>query len=506
MLNIQYVCVVGSMGKKDKKKVLVALSLSLLIIVVTALGTLLIIDRINKPKEFDVRLDKDVGERLAEKGNEPFSADKYTDYNEIDELKALESRLAAADTEVTDREFYNGNRVNIMIIGVDSRLGNNFKHADANHIVSINFATRKIDIISIPRDTPTDKYHVDTVHATLSGKRIKRLRKGSADSAVRKYGITQVPMPNDTTGRKIFDSMYAEAPLPDKLIRIDTLAYKIAEYRACYGMKEFLKKSAEIAGVEKIHYYVEFGFSQAQGLLEFMGHDNPKASLQVLRSRKVMRLGDYQRCYNQGQFIRQMMIRYFDNLSGVTGSIILRGALALVDTDMSYREARSLYDRINESHFDMSPSSIDVTVKPAPMKKFRYLNFADKATLDSIQGLISEYAESTEKENMSNSSDAVEQRVVEKLQRALDKAVKDSSRSYRYVINDLKVYFSQHAWLQISDIKTREYFRDNIANMLILSYEKVGQPRKAEEIKYIIEAEKALLEKKELLNNSAAKE
>ena len=156
------------------------------------------------------------------------------------------------------RRVFNGRRINIAIIGVDSRLGTRFKHADANQVISILIDKGIIEITSIPRDT------------------------------------------------RIKDTTFIEDSTQNKL----TVLYAMG------NRKLYLQEVAKIAELNYIHYYIEVGFSQARGLLELLGFKKSGSTLQVLRSRKVLRGADFQRCYNQGQFIRQMILKHFDKISG----------------------------------------------------------------------------------------------------------------------------------------------------------------------------------------------
>ena len=117
--------------------------------------------------------------------------------------------------------------VNIMVTGTDSRLGDNVNHADANHLVRFFTDSGYVEIISIPRDTYADA------------------------------GF------DDTTGFN-----------------------KLTNVRANKGRTAYLQAVSEITGVQPIHHYVEFGFSQAIGLLELMGYkNNATGTLRVLRAR-----------------------------------------------------------------------------------------------------------------------------------------------------------------------------------------------------------------------------
>ncbi len=423
----------------------------------------------------------------------------YTDYSPTSKLEDIQAELERAEIN-KDTEFYDGSRLNILVTGVDSRIGTRYRHADANHILSIDFATRTIDLVSVPRDTPTDRWHIDTVLTDSNEKIYKRYKKYEAIAAIngKKFHQPEVIDSNFVFSLDDLEEMYIK---PGRFVSADTFYTKITEYLPLYGRDAYMDQVEAIAGIEKIHYWVEFGFSQAQGLMEFMGHEDPKTSLQVLRSRKVMKTGDFQRCYNQAQFIRQMFIKYFHKLDGVSGSLIMRGGLALVESNMSYKQARGIYKKLIDNHFVLNSSNITVTVKPSEVNHYKYFDFTDTHTMDSLRMLVNEYSSTTEHENAHNSSNEIERLVKNKLDSAIEKAIRDSSRSAQYVINDLKVLYKQHAWLQLSGHEERNHYRTQISELLIDAYGKKNNRSKIEEIKYTIQAEKALLDNQDELNS-----
>ena len=158
-------------------------------------------------------------------------------------------------------------RINIAIIGVDARMGTASKRADANHILSIVPDSGYIEIISIPRDTPADA--------------------GMKDSTQNKLTIVH----------------------------------------AMRGTKAYLQEAGRIAKVGPVKFWIQLGFSQAMGIIELLGQRDSKSTLQVLRSRKGLGGDDYQRCFNQGQYIRQMILRHFTKADGLLGEILIRGEI-----------------------------------------------------------------------------------------------------------------------------------------------------------------------------------
>lgn len=480
-----------------KKNNIIASIVVLIVVIVVGVVTVTMLLKDNSSKGIPGFSDAAMSDL---KGKDSYGVD-LTKYQTKSKLEILHDKLDLADQN-RDTEFYGGRRVNILITGVDSRLGSSYKHADANHIVSIDFSSKTIDIVAIPRDTPTEQWHLDTILADTSGKRIKKL---SGEEAKTQLANKHTIASNQIDTNEIFAEyevvQVEETNIPsNRVVRIDTVYTKITDYLPINGRQKYMDKVAEIGGVTKIHYWVEFGFSQAQGLMEFMGAKDSKSSLQVLRSRKAMKTGDYQRCYNQAQFIRQMLIKYFDNLDGVSGSLILRGCLSLVQTNLSYKQARGIYNKIEDRNFNISHSTIDVTVKPTRIKKFQYINFTNNQTMDSLKQLVNNYSQRTEHENANNNADTIERKIKRKLDNILAKAVRDSSRNSQYVINDLRVYYNQRAWLQISNLQQRSYYRTQITTLLIDAYNNKGNTSKVKEIEYVIEAEKALLGNQEELN------
>ena len=180
-----------------------------------------------------------------------------------------------------------GKRIAISIVGLDGRLGRPSKHADANHCIIIYPDAGQIEIVSIPRDTYIDMGYDDSTNLN-----------------------------------------------------------KLTICRANKGRAAYLKEVAQIAKVSNIDYWVEFSFSQAMGIIEFLGFKDPVNTLQVLRNRKGLGGDDYQRCYTQGQFIRQAMLSHFNKFTGVLGSALIRAGLLFVETDMTANVAIEIVEQL----------------------------------------------------------------------------------------------------------------------------------------------------------------
>lgn len=333
------------------------------------------------------------------------------------------------------KKVYSGRRINIVIIGVDSRVGSSYKHADANHILSILIDKGKIEIISVPRDTPADA------------------------------GLE------------------------------DSTQNKITVVRAARGREVYMEELAKIAGLDRIHYYLEAGFSQVMGILELLGFHNSGSTLQVLRSRTALGGNDYQRIYNQAQFIRQMILKHFDDFTGVLGSVLLSGGLSLVETNLNYATCEQIITSLDVKGFPKTEDDITVLIRPEYRLRFKLYDFTDKQIVEGLMFKVTQHYDEKSKRR-DTSSNKTEMYVENVLRRAIEKAEADSAKRPQYVISNLITYYRQRAWFQIGDMKRRAEIRNKIINLLCDAYIKRDKPNEAIKIKSIMELEDRLFDEK----------
>ncbi|MCX8055576.1 MAG: LCP family protein [Ignavibacteria bacterium] len=336
------------------------------------------------------------------------------------------------------KQIYNGRRINIAVTGVDSRLGTNTRHADANHIISLLIDSGKVELFAIPRDT-----YVDCGY-------------------------------DDSTGLN-----------------------KLTVLRAGAGRERYLCELARIARLDKIHYWVEFGFSQAMGLIELLGYSNPKATLRVLRSRKGLGGDDYQRVYNQSQFIRQSILRHFAKLDGQLGALLIRAGLALVETNLSFDVVNDLYKQMKDKGFPHSASDIKVFVRPPVPIDYKVYDFTDEETIAELRNKIDRFYRYNEANADSNDRNFVVN-PLRVLQKAIASAAADTARNPQASINKLQTYFDQRSWYQIDDLDERTRVRNEMAEILIAAYHKRKKTDEANKIRNIIEIENKLLKNKQI--------
>lgn len=328
------------------------------------------------------------------------------------------------------RRVFNGRRINIAVIGIDSRLGTRYKHADANHVISILIDKGVIEITTIPRDTP------------------------------------------------ITDTTFIEDSTQNKLAVL---------YPAC-GMKLYLKEVAGIAELNHIHYYIEVGFSQARGLLELFGFKKSGNALQILRSRKVLKGADFQRSYNQAQFIRQMILKHFDKISGFFSGMLIRGALTLVNTNISFQTADNIIEKLKRLGFPHSSNDIQIRVRPPFNMKYRVYDFTNKKVVDKLSETINSNTSTSFSQN--NLDTLISHNLWEKI----NVSISDSALNPNKVVHTLKTLFNQRAWLQVEDINDRNQIREQFGILLSNAYLKLKKKSKAKEVEKIIDYEKKLFD------------
>lgn len=333
------------------------------------------------------------------------------------------------------KRIYNGRRINIAITGVDSRLGSRYKHADANHILSVLIDQGRIEMLSVPRDTPS---HIVSNYTA------------SDDS---------------------------------------TTYYKLTDLRAVKGRKQYFVELARIAGLDRIHHYIEFGFSQAMGLLEFFGFKDSGSALQVLRSRGALGGNDYQRVYTQAQFIRQMIYTNFGKMTGFWQDILIGSGLAMVETDLSTKRCKYILSKLKSNGFPEEAEDISVYIMPPINLKYKVYNFTDSLVMEELRKKVESYAVQKTKDSLSHRCDVyslLTEKIINARNYLPDRPV--------YAINTLNILFSQRAWLQIHGIEKRRYIRGQFSEILQEAYILKGNNKKAEDIKAAIKAEIQLLE------------
>ncbi|MCL5991474.1 MAG: hypothetical protein M1419_05170 [Bacteroidetes bacterium] len=341
-------------------------------------------------------------------------------------FKELDKLFSAMEDGRKDTSF---NIINIAVTGLDTRMGSGCNHADANHLLRIFLDSCRIEIISIPRGT--------------------FVKAGFADTSGLNY---------------------------------------LANLRAGKGRERYLKEIAKICNIPKVDYYVEFGFSQAIGLLDLLGfRGNSAQTLRLLRSRQAFGLGDYQRSFNQGEFIRQMILSKYRTITNLPGDLAIRAGLLLVDTDLSYGIINNIIDKLNKSGFPRSEADISHYLKPKMKYEFHNFDFLSRASRDSLYKLIMRTAKNLEiDDGGKNNNGRINRRVLRNLNVIIRRAENDSLRFPQIVISRLQRIYEQRSWYQIGDTNQRYVLMKRICSLLISAYDRTNQSDKARSVRNLL--------------------
>lgn len=333
----------------------------------------------------------------------------------------------SVDIENMDYPMPSGRVISVLITGIDSRLGEKTARADANHLVRFFLDSGQVEVISVPRST------------------------------------------------------YADAKFTDPRGQL------IGNVRLTLGRDRYMKEIKRVTEVNKIDFFVEFGFSQAMGIIEIMGYkDNASNALRVIRSRKVYAAGDKQRSYNQGQFIRQAILRTFDYTDELMGQLGIRAALALSTTNLSADAATYILDEMRAHGFSSNtPDRIWVRMMPKSGYNLKVFNY-DSSNIANIESAIE-----SKVVNIVGKNDRKHPEYYANILRGLlAKVEKDTNKPER-VIDSLAHPFKQKSWIQIQNVNERIALRDKLCYMLVNAYNKKGKTAEAFEIVKYIEQEDA---------------
>lgn len=335
-----------------------------------------------------------------------------------------------ADTSVTAQSLvaYGGRKLSISVCGVDSRMGEHTEHADANHVITVWLDSGRVTIASIPRDTPCDAGYEN-----------------------QKYNI-------------------------------------LANVRARKGRDAYVREVAAIAGLDTIEYYVDLGFSQARGVLELLGfRGNSSNALKVLRSRHAFATGDYQRCYNQGQFIRQMLLKRFEDFDGMTGALLLRAGLLLVNTNVTMDVLSEIHSALQQRGFPQNADAVALSIQPAHYATMAVFNFGDSTVLGSLLNKVNRKAQKLGV--CSAASDSAMAKFRQQVDARIEKASADSARRPRRVVQLLQRPFEQRVWWQFASPSERAEIRLALGTLLADAYKRLHEKEKAERVLHVVQFE-----------------
>jgi len=146
----------------------------------------------------------------------------------------------------------------------------------------------------------------------------------------------------------------------------------IANNCSLYSQIVAQKEIEKIVGI-KADYVVKVGFSQAQGILRFVGLP-ASPTLQFLRDRKSYATGDNQRSYNQAVFFKDSIVSYTDWAAKMPEPI-QRMLFNMMDTDLTFEEGKDIFNQVISSGIYKNPRNIEIIIKPKDNIKRAEIHF-----------------------------------------------------------------------------------------------------------------------------------
>ncbi|MBI2436329.1 MAG: LCP family protein [Candidatus Magasanikbacteria bacterium] len=216
----------------------------------------------------------------------------------------LESRKTI-DTN-SKNPFGDDERVKVLLIGLDKRVGQTHGHCDAIQFVDIDKKTNSVTITAVPRGTYS-------------------------------------PLPPGT-GVTSSDYYVSNA------CGLGGLAYGVTQIEYILG--------------EKADYLVVLGFSEMLGILRTLKLPTTE-TLQWLRQRQGYAIGEPQRARNHSMFIKQTMIQYIPEKNSKIDTALQYIMYRMVQTDLSFDQVTQIVTALSEMNLKTKPENITLAMRPA---------------------------------------------------------------------------------------------------------------------------------------------
>jgi anionic cell wall polymer biosynthesis LytR-Cps2A-Psr (LCP) family protein len=206
--------------------------------------------------------------------------------------------------------------LSLLLLGVDSRRGDQRPRCDAIHLVTFSPAEEKIIIISVPRG----------IHVDLG---------------------EEVATPSSYLGN------------------------------SCH-IKGIDFAVEEIIRITKItpDHVIKVNFSQVLGALRLLQLPTTP-TLQFLRDRKSYYWGDNQRSHNQALFIKDMILTHTQQVSSLP-KIVKKLAFKTIDADgLDFETANSILNWVVKNNLAQKPDQIELVIRPQPSYQIKDIHFAE---------------------------------------------------------------------------------------------------------------------------------
>jgi hypothetical protein len=259
---------------------------------------------------------------------------------------ALEKRMKEHVIAEDEDPFGEDDKVTILLLGIDSRAGQEFGHCDAIQFFELNRKTNRVQITAVPRGTYS-------------------------------------PLPRGT------------GKLPSD--------YYVSNACALGGLEYGIEQMERITG-KKAEYVAIVGFSGVLGILRNL--DLPTTeTLQWLRHRQGYAIGEPQRARNHSNFLKQLITKFTPTEHSQLDVPLHYLVYSMLQSDLSFAQAREVSKFLTEANvktedwritLSMMPSFEVRDIKYDPEEVEKYLG----TMLNPIKNLLSDqdYSEKPKEE------------------------------------------------------------------------------------------------------------
>ncbi|NCO04670.1 MAG: LCP family protein [Candidatus Magasanikbacteria bacterium] len=238
--------------------------------------------------------------------NKDIQAQKDFEKAQKDAIEAVLSTRVSSDDGQQEDIFAGKDTLNILLIGLDKRAGQEQGHCDAIQLLSIDKEHKSLTITAVPRGT-----------------------------------YSPLPPGKGTTSSDYYVS---------NSCGLGGLEYGIEQIERILGQKE--------------DHIVIVGFSEVLGLLRLA--DLPTTeTLQWLRQRQGYAIGEPQRARNHSTFIKQMIQRFLPSDRSAVDTALMYIGYNTVHTDLSFAQVKQLVDTLIEMDVANNEDAITLAMKPA---------------------------------------------------------------------------------------------------------------------------------------------
>ncbi len=216
----------------------------------------------------------------------------------------IDSRFAAQVSSTDTDVFGDDGLVSILLLGLDSRAGEETTHCDVIQFIEINDKEQTLKITAVPRGT----------YAPLPG-----------------------------TGHIPSD-------------------YYVSNACGIGGIEYGIDQIEKILG-KKADHVVLIGFSEALGAFRLLGLPTTE-TLQWLRVRQPYTIGEPQRAHNHSTFLKELILKQTLVESSRLHKALEYLLYRFVDTDLAFAEAQSLVAALTDFDLSSHPERISLFMRP----------------------------------------------------------------------------------------------------------------------------------------------